>query len=201
MDIVDTGTRSQGVRSCREYIAMFATQLTPLELSVILAEPDEESCYDVFFLHWSLKEAFIKAVGQGLGYNLRHIEFTIAPSEDHCKQLGGRKIARGCATVAIQGTPRPDWRFEYFALDDRHVATISEGPVHEALPTFQEAAWGKVFHPISPCPSLAKGPVEVVSTLPHKMFQSKTEYIHVDEVLEFIQFEELYSKVFLAEDK
>jgi phosphopantetheinyl transferase len=32
----------------------------------------------MFFLYWSLKEAFIKAVGQGLGYDLQNVSLTVA---------------------------------------------------------------------------------------------------------------------------
>ncbi len=192
---MDTATRSQGIRSSREYVEMFSAQLTSLELDSILSEPDDNSRYDMFFLHWSLKEAFIKAIGQGLGYNLRQIEFTVIPAEDDCSQRGGRKIFRGSATVSIKGIRRDDWRFEYFALDDRHVATISEGPCHEALPTFQEAAWGKVIRPPVTTTFVPSGN-EMVSTVAAKMLLSKTEYLHVDDALKILHFDHLYDKVF-----
>lgn len=33
-------------------------------------------------------------------------------------------------------------RFEYFSLDDQHVATVSQGPFSDALPSFATCAWG-----------------------------------------------------------
>ncbi len=108
MDIVDTHTRSNGVTSSVEYISMFSNQLTAFELKSILSEPTEDLRYDMFFLYWSMKEAFIKAIGQGLGYNLQNIEFSVHPSED--SKARGRKVLNGIATARIEGLERSDWR-------------------------------------------------------------------------------------------
>jgi phosphopantetheinyl transferase len=34
---------------------------------------DPENQYTIFFIYWSLKESFIKAIGLGLGYDLRKV--------------------------------------------------------------------------------------------------------------------------------
>jgi phosphopantetheinyl transferase len=70
---------------------------------------DEDSQYNMFFLYWSLKEAFIKAVGLGLGYDLASIEFTVYPTHD-LAEVGKRKIDGGYATVALHGVLREDWK-------------------------------------------------------------------------------------------
>lgn len=36
-------------------------------------QPTERAKYSYFYIIWSLKEAFIKAIGQGLGYDLREV--------------------------------------------------------------------------------------------------------------------------------
>ncbi len=61
--------------------------LTDRELATVMAadNPDRQ-----FFRFWTLKESFAKALGTGLAYPLRHIEFTIGPdlgvqaSKSHC---------------------------------------------------------------------------------------------------------------------
>lgn len=37
-----------------------------------------------FYLHWGLKEAYVKAIGQGLGYELRRISFVAGDWVDCC---------------------------------------------------------------------------------------------------------------------
>lgn len=39
-----------------------------------------------FFLNWGLKESFVKAVGQGLGFNLRRISFIRGDWLDCCSK-------------------------------------------------------------------------------------------------------------------
>ena len=92
VDIVDIATRSPGINSSMEFVAMFNQQLTCFELNQIkryntliicnaytlIAEfyrqQSEIAKYNMFFLFWSLKESFIKAIGLGLGYNLREVK-------------------------------------------------------------------------------------------------------------------------------
>ena len=112
-------------------------QLTKREMNVIMAEETENARYDLFFLYWAMKEAFIKAIGQGLGFKLQTIDFTIVPSSSQ-----GRKIVSGSAVMTMNGIVRHDWRFRYHALDDRHVLAVSWGPCHEAITSFKLAAWG-----------------------------------------------------------
>jgi len=39
----------------------------------MLAESSEDDRYTKFYVNWSLKEAFTKAIGSGLGYNFRDV--------------------------------------------------------------------------------------------------------------------------------
>lgn len=73
------------------------------------SEKDEDSQYNMFYLYWSLKEAFIKAVGQGLGYELSSVEFTVYPDQN-LAEPGNRKIDGGYATVALHGVLQNDWK-------------------------------------------------------------------------------------------
>lgn len=40
-------------------------------------QSSERAKYSYFYILWSLKEAFIKAIGQGLGYNLKEVLFIL----------------------------------------------------------------------------------------------------------------------------
>jgi phosphopantetheinyl transferase len=43
--------------------------------SVFSSGRNEKDKYDIFYLIWSLKEAFIKAIGLGLGYDLSKVNW------------------------------------------------------------------------------------------------------------------------------
>ena len=52
---------------------MFEQQLDAIEVETIKMIKSDIGRYTMFFLIWSLKEAFIKAIGIGLGYNLQDV--------------------------------------------------------------------------------------------------------------------------------
>ena len=64
-------------KSPSEYFEMFNAQFHPLEFAAIMAEPNDDMKYMKFFINWSLKEAFIKAIGIGLGFNLLDVPYRI----------------------------------------------------------------------------------------------------------------------------
>jgi phosphopantetheinyl transferase len=95
----------------------------------------EHDKYTLFFVIWSLKEAFIKAIGSGLGFDLTQvggttgsyllihindcsmliaqIDFTVhfpdpVPSPQQCVVS---HTLRGHATARIFGQTRADWRW------------------------------------------------------------------------------------------
>eukprot|EP01033_Poteriospumella_lacustris_P008929 gene8929-6411_t len=63
---------------------MFREQLTTYEMDYILdSSLGEAQQYQRFFIFWALKEAFIKAIGQGLGYDLKKVEFHVQYRRRH----------------------------------------------------------------------------------------------------------------------
>ncbi len=55
--------------------AFISSYFTSTEINVILKSPKKEQLKSIFAL-WTLKEAFIKAIGKGLSLDLRQIEMT-----------------------------------------------------------------------------------------------------------------------------
>lgn len=47
----------------------------------------------------------------------------------------------GISTASIHGISRPDWRFDYFSIDDRHLASVAQGPLSDAIESFKREAW------------------------------------------------------------
>jgi phosphopantetheine--protein transferase-like protein len=77
MDIVDVTTRASWVNSLKEYVDIYYKQLSDLEIDSILSCASEEKCYTHFYVIWSLKEAYVKAIGVGIGINLKEVEFDV----------------------------------------------------------------------------------------------------------------------------
>ena len=108
--------------------------------------------YRQFYRIWTLKEAYIKATGQGLGFELQRADFAF---EGRATDASGRG-----ATLKIDGAPQPRWRFRFDPLDGaradgdqcrggddndddvwsyRHIACVSRGPPSHALEGFRSA--------------------------------------------------------------
>jgi 4'-phosphopantetheinyl transferase len=66
-----------------EIFSSFRDQFTPFEWGNIRNLPDQQSQEDAFRRNWSCKEAFTKARGDGIGFDLNRCEFVIKenPSE------------------------------------------------------------------------------------------------------------------------
>jgi 4'-phosphopantetheinyl transferase len=78
VDLVDLKTRASYIQSSKEYFDMFVGVMHPRELNVIYHHSGENDQYNAFFINWSLKEAFVKAIGKGLGFNLQGIYIYIS---------------------------------------------------------------------------------------------------------------------------
>ena len=88
---------------------------------------DENDVDTRFRQIWSLKEAFVKATGEGLGFDLGRIEFGI----DDKKNV---------ASVSIDGKRQKDWKFHMHCLgrkDREHWIAVARGPLTAIVD-----AWG-----------------------------------------------------------
>lgn len=126
VDLVDLETRSLAVGRADDYIDIFSKQLGVDEVRGIRNEPTENAKYAHFFVLWSLKEAFIKAIGLGLGFDLQNATFKVTFHHDGSDSIdlsidpieGEREArCRGCtswskgsAVAYIFGKKREDWR-------------------------------------------------------------------------------------------
>jgi len=107
-----------------DVLAAFSKQLTPEEWAVVRESPLESNVETRFRQFWSLKEAFVKATGEGLGFDLGKCAFQL---DSENKQ----------ATVAIEGVPQPSWTFHLHKLGQDHCVSVARAPISVIVD-----AWG-----------------------------------------------------------
>ena len=159
-DIVDLSTRTRVVKSCASYLELFRNQLSQYERDFILSQQSEQWRYNMFFIIWSLKEAYVKAIGQGLGFDCQSVYFKVqyrygddeeSMTEDEAAAgasgYGGfeSELLKGSAVAVIQGKESKDWRFRFQSIDISHIITVALGPLQAAIPSYREALWGKAL--------------------------------------------------------
>lgn len=86
---------------------------------------DDRARLGLFKTFWSCKEAFVKARGDGLQFDLARADFEPVRFDDR-----GRWRQ---AALRLDGFLDPDWRFDLEALDDSHICTVALGPAKAAL--------------------------------------------------------------------
>jgi len=107
----------QTLRSC----------FTKSEWQIILEEASERDRLKQFFLFWTLKESFIKAIGIGLGFELQNAEF-FYPS-DSKPGVARKALCRLVLDGQAKYSEAPEWAFAHFSLDDDHVCAVALGPL------------------------------------------------------------------------
>ncbi|KAJ0965001.1 hypothetical protein J5N97_026139 [Dioscorea zingiberensis] len=86
--------------------------------------PTEQKYRGIINRYWSLKEAFVKALGAGLGYGLHRLEF----HHNNWTNI----------SVHIDGVKSTEWRFWLFKFDEMRWAAVAKGPPKDAAESFQK---------------------------------------------------------------
>ncbi|CAN4126412.1 unnamed protein product [Withania somnifera] len=96
-----------------EFIQSFSSYFSRLEWFNIINAGSSRQILSEFYRYWSVKEAYVKAIGDGVGYKLDTIEF-------HHKNWEN-------IVVKVDGEELKDWRFWLLELGKDHVASIARG--------------------------------------------------------------------------
>jgi len=107
-----------------EFFSTMRTCFTDYEWQVIEFSNLEDEQLRMFFVHWTLKESYIKAVGIGLGFELKRAQFTLS-----LDQLS--------ATIQIDGILQKNWHFEIHDFTSQVVA-VAYGPVFHTTPNYRK---------------------------------------------------------------
>ncbi|CAM9434623.1 unnamed protein product, partial [Ectocarpus fasciculatus] len=129
VDIVEVKLRATWRAGVPAYIDLFkGNQFSAAEVQRMLQQSDPLTH---FFINWSMKEAFIKAIGTGLYYELETIEFVIVYDSP---RTGGE--VRGTAQVWLNKVLQPKWSFAFCSLNETHIVSVATGPVDDAADSF-----------------------------------------------------------------
>ncbi len=106
VDVEDTQRRGGGIELARRFFAQ-------AEVAALEALPPQAQ-HDAFFRFWTLKEAYIKALGSGLSIPLQSFAFSLSEGRPPTVAL----------TKPDDGSPNA-WQFAELRLGDRHRAAVA----------------------------------------------------------------------------
>lgn len=104
--------RVPGKESFPSFVRTVGDQLTPREHRLIFSGGSPEENLKRFFWMWTMKEAYTKALGIGLGFDFKRVEFDV---EEH--------------VLRVDGAIPTGWSFRMFVLE--HGEDAYEGVVAE----------------------------------------------------------------------
>jgi len=118
-----------------DFYKSFKDQLTENEWKVVRAGGETlDEQYSEFARFWSAKEAFTKARGDGIAFEVGRVEFAWRPLAEY--PLGDAYIG----TAALDGVPAPLWRLYQHKLpcETTFWVTVARGPQTDIVDAFGE---------------------------------------------------------------
>lgn len=144
VDVVQISERpgSSSTTSIDGFFRAFESHFNASEWTYIRSDSSSSSSssssaddqYKRFYQLWSLKEAYIKAVGIGLGFDLLRAEFAFDDAQQQWQ-------------LTLDGRLASDWCFESMQLDAAHLVSVGLGPL--------DAMWSPATSSIFLSPSAA----------------------------------------------
>ncbi|XP_027364373.1 L-aminoadipate-semialdehyde dehydrogenase-phosphopantetheinyl transferase-like [Abrus precatorius] len=103
-----------------EFIQFFSSYFSNLEWNNIVNAGTSDDVLIEFYRYWSLKEAYVKAIGSGLTEGLNKVEFSHTSWTNISAKMDGKVMT--------------EWRFWLFELGDRHCVSIARvHPISAAM--------------------------------------------------------------------
>uniref|UniRef100_A0AC35TY07 L-aminoadipate-semialdehyde dehydrogenase-phosphopantetheinyl transferase n=1 Tax=Rhabditophanes sp. KR3021 TaxID=114890 RepID=A0AC35TY07_9BILA len=127
-------------KTADEYITSMAKAASVEELKVMRGQPTDAMKMTTFYRFWCLKEAVLKATGQGIINNLDSIDFRVDPSE---RYRHGAFIKS--TTVKIDDRKAYNWMFEESFIDQHHSVAVCYDSSPPSKCKFHQNDEAKIF--------------------------------------------------------
>ncbi|KAG8390782.1 hypothetical protein BUALT_Bualt01G0119200 [Buddleja alternifolia] len=105
-----------------EFIQNFSSYFSSLEWHHIMNAGSSREMTNFFYRYWCLKEAFVKAMGTGVGYKLDDVEFYHTSWDN--------------IFVKVSGNVLNDWKFYLSELGQNHSVCIARGNPKTAITSY-----------------------------------------------------------------
>jgi 4'-phosphopantetheinyl transferase len=92
------------------------SKLTAAELAYIKSPSDDVIKLRRIFAFWTLKESYVKAIGEGLYFDFKRIEFKLTGQENSLKST---------AIALLDGTELLDWQFILMEVEIGYLAALT----------------------------------------------------------------------------
>lgn len=112
-----------GKETILEFVRNFSQYFSAWEWDCIVNAGTSDEILVEFYRYWSLKEAFVKALGTGLAYRLDNVEF---------RHTNWTNIY-----VNRNGEDKNEWRFWLSELGKGHLVSIARGPPRLAAESYK----------------------------------------------------------------
>ncbi|KAL2525988.1 Alpha-aminoadipic semialdehyde dehydrogenase-phosphopantetheinyl transferase [Abeliophyllum distichum] len=109
--------------TANEFIQNFSSYFSSSEWYHIMSAGSSDEMLHIFYRYWCLKEAFVKAMGTGIGYKLDDVEF---------HQTNWNNIF-----VKVDGKELKDWKFWLLELGRNHSVCIARGHPRTAVTSYR----------------------------------------------------------------
>lgn len=120
------GIDVERLRENRDLISLASRWFSNAEVEQLRSLPAEQHV-PAFFRGWTRKEAFVKAIGDGITYGLDQFDVALSPAEP-------------AALLSIKGAAADAWQLCHLDPSDDHVAAVAVDAVDVSLRCWDDSA-------------------------------------------------------------
>ena len=133
VELVPASTEVADDTAVRAFFEDFISFFTPKEWRSILSGTDPLNKLQRFYHHWTLKEAYLKAIGIGLGLELSSFEMVISYTDDLSCFKDDWMVISTCISIISTEVCASDWQFWLLQHNsEMSIMAVALGPFQAA---------------------------------------------------------------------
>ena len=146
------------------------TRRWPLEVAAHTTLGPADALLDAFCTTWALKEALVKARGDGLAFDVQRADFAFAREHAAARDARARVVRPLGAALAIDGRPQPAHRYAFrvYSPDTEHVVALCRAAPAAVTPELQDTLPSPLPQTLTPAPWPSLRVFSSVSQLLHE---------------------------------